>query len=452
MKAISLKKTALFFMSVALLVSCSKEIADDNNVEDNGLKLLKVNVSEVSYTGRSRAVDNGVNTSFEAGDKIGVYAVNNGTILQKNVPMTYNGSVWSGKLFLYEGCDYLAYYPYDETLGDLTTLDALKTALKGAYSTNQSTEDAYRKADFLTSQIENMTSEGTANFTMSHNMSLIELNPVCNNGSVESAVSEVELTIGGKNYIPYSIGGGLYRLIVEPGETTTVGGSFLELINNASVSFSAENITPALNAYNRLSVSYTSVIPEASELNTIALSDGMLTASSENGGEVISKVLDNDKSSYWQSIWSSPTLPNYDPVYGIYIDINLGENAPAKFLSLNYQTRSYANAVPSHIDIYAGENSNSLTKIGELRRDENELPINGYYWIGNVATEEKSKLPVFALKGVSAKHVRLAIKSSYDNATSNKVDHMLDGTESGGSNNRPCVAISELKLYGDIIE
>ncbi len=450
MKAISLKKTALFFMSVALLVSCSKEIADDNNLENSGLKLLKVNVSEASYTGMSRAVDNGVNTSFEAGDKIGVYAVNNGTILQKNVPMTYNGSVWSGKLFLYEGCDYLAYYPYDETLGDLTTLDALKTALKGAYSTDQSTEDAYRKADFLTSQIEDMTSEGTANFTMSHNMSLIELNPICNEGSVESAVSEVELTIGEKNYIPYSIGGGLYRLIIEPGETITVGGSFLELINNAPVSFSAENITPSLNAYNRLSVSYTSEIPKASDLSKITLLAGMLTASSTDGSNNIGKVIDDVVSdySYWQSIWAQNTDPHHDPVYGVYIDVNLGESAPTKFLSLNYATRGYNNAVPNHIAVYVGETSESLKKIGELQREADNLPTGGAKWIGNGDGEDLTKLKVLPLIGESAKLVRIAFLSSYSaNSSTPSVRDLTDTAISSGD--QACVAISELKLYGE---
>lgn len=448
MKAISLKMTALFFMSVALLVSCSKEIADGNNVGNNGLKLLKVNVSEISYTGMSRAVDNGVNTSFEAGDKIGVYVVSDGTIKQKNVPMTYNGSIWSGKLFLYEGCDYLAYYPYNETLGDLTTLDAIKNELKNAYSTDQSTEDAYRKADFLTSQVVNMTSGGTADFTMSHNMSLIELNPVCNDGAVESAVSEVELTIGEQKYIPYSIGGGLYRLIVEPSEITTVDGSFLELINNAPVSFSAENITPSLNAYNRLNVSYKSEIPAASALSQITLSAGMLTASSTQSGGNINKVIDGVASddSYWESIWTSNTDPHHDPVYGVYIDVKLGDSAPAKFLSLNYATRGYNNAVPNHIAIYVGESSESLKKIGELHREADALPTDGAKWIGNGDVEDLSKLKVLPLIGKSAKLVRIAFLSSYGANTSGPVRDLTDTVISSG--NQACVAISELKLYG----
>lgn len=189
-------------------------------------------------------------------------------------------------------------------------------------------------------------------------------------------------------------------------------------------------------------------IPGANELSEISLTSQMLTASIQNSGEEISNVLDNKDNTYWQSIWNSQTLPQYDPKYGIYIDIELDDKAPEKFLSLNYQTRNYENAVPSHIDIYAGENSNTLIKIGELRRNENTLPINKLSWIGNVENADLSKLPVFALKGVSAKYVRLAITSSYDNATNNRVDHKLDGTEEGNPKARPCVAIAELKLYG----
>lgn len=189
-------------------------------------------------------------------------------------------------------------------------------------------------------------------------------------------------------------------------------------------------------------------IPGANDLDEISLS-GMLSASSTHD-EVknnINNVIDGNTGSYWESIWSNNTNPKHDPVYGVYIDLNLGENAPTKFLSLNYATRGYANAVPNHIAVYVGESLEVLKKIGELKREENNLPIDICRWIGNLDTEDKTKLIVFPLRGESAKFVRIAFLSSYDNISSKgTVRDLRDTTVSSG--NQACVAISELKLYG----
>lgn len=189
-------------------------------------------------------------------------------------------------------------------------------------------------------------------------------------------------------------------------------------------------------------------IPGADELTEILLSDGMLTASSTQKKGNINNVIDSDTGTYWESSWEQNVDPNHDPVYGVYIDLNLGESAPTKFLSLNYATRDYANAVPNHIAVYVGASSESLKKIGELKREENNLPVDGCKWIGNTDNEETAQLPVFSLKGENAKLVRIAFLSSYVNAGWN-IGNIRDLTKEGiASGDQPCVAISELKLYG----
>lgn len=197
-------------------------------------------------------------------------------------------------------------------------------------------------------------------------------------------------------------------------------------------------------------------IPGANELSEISLTSQMLTASSTCGSEYgVDKLVDNiyrigdgvpgDWKSYWESVWATNTDPLYDAKYGIYIDINLGENAPKNFIAFNYVTRSEVTSLPANFEIYAGEDSGSLIKIGELKRDEDNLPTVKSVWYKDPATS-LNELPVFPLKGTSAKLVRIAIKSSSNNGT---VNNLTDPDYINTVGNQPCVAMAEIKLYGD---
>ena len=257
-------KTRLFYNTLAFAVcamavtSCSENIVDETLNE--GLKPLSISVVDEGYINAdasSRAVDNGVTTTFENGDQIGVYVVKAGAINQSNIPVTYDGATWSGNIFYFEGSDYIAYYPYDATLGDYTNIDELKAALSANASTDQTDEASYRKADYLTSIQSGVSSTDPLTFSMAHNKSLVEVNiPVCT-GATNDAVSDLNITVGGTSYKPYYIGNGMFRCVVTPSEeVTTVGGVFVDKISgNLPVNFSTE-ITPAQNAYNRLMVTY----------------------------------------------------------------------------------------------------------------------------------------------------------------------------------------------------
>ncbi len=254
-------KTKLFYSALAFAVSamvvtsCNENIVDE--IQNEGLQTLSISVVDEGYRdSSSRAVDDGTATTFEDGDQIGVYVVKNGTINQSNIPVTYNGSSWSGNLFYFEGSDYIAYYPYDAELGDFTTMEDLKTALSEKFSTDQNDKISYRKADYLTAIQQNVTTNESLTFSMAHNMSLVELNiPICT-GLKYDEISDLAVTIGSESYNPYYMGDGMFRCIVPVSETaTSFSGTFTDRIVEKPIKFSV-NITPNINAYNRLNISY----------------------------------------------------------------------------------------------------------------------------------------------------------------------------------------------------
>lgn len=193
-------------------------------------------------------------------------------------------------------------------------------------------------------------------------------------------------------------------------------------------------------------------IPGAEELSEITLTEGMLTASttsvSDGYNTSVANLVDGkwgseNWKSYWQSIWVNSATPKYDSNYGVYIDVQLNGSLPQKFISLNYITRDYANAVPNHIAIYAGTNAQDLNLLGELKREGNNLPTQKSKWFFD--PNNRVGLPVFSLKGNSATLIRIAFLSSYNG--SGTVD-LTNTNYTPGVGDHPCVSIAELKLYG----
>lgn len=113
-------KMNFFILAVAtlLIVSCDKNICEDSGV--------KYNPDEIRVETEIKST-RAAGTSFEKGDKMGLYAVeysdNEGAKLQvsgnyiNNEPMTYDGISWVGSRTLYwsdKPCDFYAIYPYHE--------------------------------------------------------------------------------------------------------------------------------------------------------------------------------------------------------------------------------------------------------------------------------------------------------------------------------------------------
>ena len=148
-----------------IFASCSNE--NEPVSANQGKKLMTF---ECSIDNNTRATD----TSFESGDKIGVYVVKAGELIQpagnevNNESFTYNGSNWTSSKSVYwnDGTfDVYAYYPYSGTISD--TEEMLFSVVE-----DQSTHAGYTSSDFIWASKKNVVgSASPVSLSFSHCMS-----------------------------------------------------------------------------------------------------------------------------------------------------------------------------------------------------------------------------------------------------------------------------------------
>lgn len=160
--------------AAALLPGCSKELDEleapvsgtetSGSTDETAGDVLRIQVSDAGFrdgkTG-SRATDSGLKTTFDDGDKIGLFVVDSqNEMLYANVPYTKNGEEWTAAQNVRTKgypVRVFAYYPYvkdAEITGkvDATAQDAsafFANYIEGLDISNQSTEELYRKADVM---------------------------------------------------------------------------------------------------------------------------------------------------------------------------------------------------------------------------------------------------------------------------------------------------------------
>lgn len=271
MKSNLLLHASFALFSSLMVAGCSQNEILNESVDT--ANVLKVTVTEngfESVDSESRAIDNGAATTFENGDKIGVYIFKEGgEIVKKNVTLTYNGSAWDGTLYYYEGADYIAYYPYDEAMGEMTSVDDIKDYFsENKYTQEQNSAEAYRNCDLMTAEVkaENVQEGGDLNLALSHAMALVEFSiPTYAYKTSEDAdaytygvpLSDLKITLGGTDYTPYNISTGVYRCIVSPSDAAfDISGSFTDAKEDKPVKFAKTGVTMAANQYKRYNVTY----------------------------------------------------------------------------------------------------------------------------------------------------------------------------------------------------
>ena len=189
------------FAALLLFSGCGKELDElpaggsntespENPAQTEG-ELLRLRVSDAGYldagTG-SRATDSGLTTTFEDGDKIGLFVVNNeNEVLYANVPYTKNKEEWTAEQKVRTKgypVRVFAYYPYvgdAEITGkvDVTAQDAsvfFKTYTDELDISNQSTPELYRQADVMACMVEINDAEAARKeltLKMNHLMGLV---------------------------------------------------------------------------------------------------------------------------------------------------------------------------------------------------------------------------------------------------------------------------------------
>jgi hypothetical protein len=242
-----------------------------------------------SADGTTRATDNGYTTSFAAGDRIGVFAVANGTVQGDNVAYSYDGSQWTAggnPVYLYPGGSYFAYYPYDPAMNGMTSQEDILAAFTPA--TDQSMPGAYTASDLMTGA--GALSGATLNITLAHALSLLEVSLPKQKYSINSmwdydrhALSPA-FKIENSTVTPCNTGNGVYRYLLKPGEgSVTVSGTYSKDAG-AALSYSKTGVVFVAGQYIRLNVTHEGMetpIPRDLAVGDYHYADGSVSPGNE---------------------------------------------------------------------------------------------------------------------------------------------------------------------------
>ena len=228
-------------MTVILLAACSQ---DEMEQKEETLPELRVMVNHPSSIS-TRASVNGLATSFESGDKIGVFVIDEiGDPMKINVAYRYNGTNWvlddpSEKVYYSPNCSYYAYYPYVEKDEDdwydliYFYMDAPTEFFSDFISSwepqlDQSTLANFNASDLMIGKGTDYSKTASVSFTLNHQMGLVMLDYVdWESDEVVSDISSMDSRYYFYNEdadeedcpIPYNPGGQYFYYIAKPGST-----------------------------------------------------------------------------------------------------------------------------------------------------------------------------------------------------------------------------------------
>lgn len=262
MKRNILLNTSLFLLLTIglLLPSCSEELPGNDPVSTG--QTIRICVDDSGYSPASpqtRASEENLKTVFTAGDKIGVFAVQDGEIKAdvKNICLTAstdNGSlVWQSDdgLSMYPDATYYAYYPWQDNLtGKLVpTAGNANSFFVNVITTwspadDQSDYTNYTAQDLMIAQ--GSLSDKKLTFSMAHQMSLVVIelpkaNLKLSNDESYTWISDIpDMRF---EFNPCRMSDGTYRYLVKPSASDGLSGSYING-SNAEVTWT---VTPSVS-------------------------------------------------------------------------------------------------------------------------------------------------------------------------------------------------------------
>lgn len=186
MKSNFLKLSYFAIAATGLLSACNQENISSDVVNPDKTLTISVNPSDfIPVDAESRAVtaDDLSSTTFENGDELGLFVISTNSdnmVYYDNVKFTYDGAQWTPEkeIYSYRYSKYVAYYPYnaelsleDKTAAGIT--GSIKNAFAASIPADQSTADAFEKADLLLA--EGVEADGAVTFDLKHQFSLVEI-------------------------------------------------------------------------------------------------------------------------------------------------------------------------------------------------------------------------------------------------------------------------------------
>lgn len=357
-------KNLIFALAGALaMTACSNEM--EEQLAENGKNGQNVKFSiGVENLSRTAIADGTLVTSFEPNDEIGIFAYDGEKLVSSNVKYTYDGSGWTSEnaIAAQDGVklSYYAYYPYDASVTDPTsikdTVSADQTAGFGkndmlsarnteaaAGATNISLNFAHAMAMVQVSLMEGTTSDANATVTLQSILPVTSVN--AKDGSV-TAASGASVGVAMKKAAETLT----YRAVV-PEQTIKTGSKLLTIVAGGKtfdVTFS-KNVSYERGKLLQIKVEALNGLPEGA---TVTISgeaiDGWIPGEEPEGGETeeqpmtlldLTSLPDFDSSITYQSNWSTTKVVGDTDFWFVrnvnnYVTYTLEEIESAKTLKL----------------------------------------------------------------------------------------------------------------------
>ena len=244
-----MKTKTLFYMALTAVMTTLAACSQDDELMDAAPKQAQIEfeITDGGYGGdeATRAKEEGFRTKFTAGDKCGLYIIDNGKFIASNVKLTAeegeNGEItWKaadGAISgVTENSKYFLYYPYyasnnpvwvnnPPSLGNVDT-DVFSNIIKNfdCYPDYQNTHAYYTQDDLMTATGTASTGEDgklKVSFSMKHKMALavIEVPKTVykfEGTSIPDYTVALSADFSGSEYRPLRMDDGTYRLVFNP--------------------------------------------------------------------------------------------------------------------------------------------------------------------------------------------------------------------------------------------
>lgn len=165
-KFLHMKKLFTLLICSSMLLSGCSNFSEMEPVD--GICEIKFTFGVDNDNSKSRTTmpADGLSSSFESGDEIGVYVYNNETSLYSNIKYTYDGADWNSEQKIIVDADAsvtcYAYYPYSESF-NIENQDIAINNFADLYDN-----------DFLFDEVNAEASANLISFVLEHKMSLLE--------------------------------------------------------------------------------------------------------------------------------------------------------------------------------------------------------------------------------------------------------------------------------------
>lgn len=231
-------KLILVFLSLVWLTACSKEDVESPLPTQREALQLSVSATDFVTNGaNTRIEDDGKETVFERGDRVGVIVLEGTTLKANNLPYVYDGTKWSfdtetatdknKNIYYYDSkatnVTYVVYYPYSTEADNATDESGLKSVFTP--KENQQSEADYRASDLMVWTSTDGATKKKLDVQLKHTYASVSVLNQTEHTLISSALNtvityntssttNVAFVIDGKLRYPYKAEDGSYRYIL----------------------------------------------------------------------------------------------------------------------------------------------------------------------------------------------------------------------------------------------